>query len=109
MTDTPSEVDAARALVAAYDALNSPEHQQEAERLRELSLRVSSRVDAFRAAQDRIHGLHAAACANGTPAADNTEAVQVINGADVELEDMTHLFAEDDDFSTPRAAGALND
>ena len=114
MTDTPAEVDAARALVAAYDALNSPEHQQEAERLRELSLRVSSRVDAFRAAQERIHGLHAAACANGTPAADNTEAAQVIGVEDVEIEDLSESYSddalfEDDEFSTPRAAGALND
>ena len=112
MTDTPPEVEAARALVAAYDALNSPEHEKEAESLRELSLRVSSRGGAVQAAQDRMQGLHAAACASGTPAADNTEAAHVINGDDdTEIEDLTHLFAEDDDedeFSTPRANGALS-
>lgn len=118
MTDTPAEVEAARALVAAYDALNSPEHEAEAESLRQLSLRVSSRVDAFQAAQDRIHGLHAAACAKGTPAAANEQAAQVINGDNelfddsdiVDLTDMTESYADnDDEFSTSRAAGAPND
>jgi hypothetical protein len=110
MTDTPPEVEAGRAIAAAWDALNSPEHKADAESLRDVSKRVSTRVEAFKAAQNRLHEIHAAACASGTPAADNTEAADVING-DEDIEDLTHLFAEDDDeneFETASAHGALS-
>lgn len=125
MTDTPPEVEAARALAEAWDALNSTEHKADVESLRELSLRVSTRTEAFEAAQNRLRAIHVAACANGTPAADNTKAASVIYNdymqqkvtmpwADTVLEDLSESYSddalfEDDEFSTPRAAGALND
>jgi hypothetical protein len=129
MTDTPAEVEAARALVAAYDALNSPEHAAEAEKLRELSLKVSARAEAFTAAQAALHAANATSCANGTPPADNTEAARVIlqctpyTGARkgtladlaeddiVDLTDMPHSYPEDDDIpeeQTARSNGALS-
>jgi hypothetical protein len=136
MTDTPAEVEAARALVAAYDALNSPEHAAEAEKLRELSLKVSARAEAFNAAQAALHAANKSACANGTPPAPNVEAAEVINGlgykreihesrlftgwksaaeADlaedgvVDLTDMPHSYPDEDDIpeeQTARANGA---
>jgi hypothetical protein len=129
MTDTPAEVEAARALVAAYDALNSPEHAAEAEKLRELSLKVSARAEAFNAAQAALHAANKSACANGTPPADNTEAARVIlqctpyTGARkgtladlaeddiVDLTDMPNSYPEDDDIpeeQTARSNGALS-
>lgn len=125
MTDTPPEVEAGRAIAAAWDALNSPEHKADVETLRDVSKRVSSRTDAFQAAQDRIHGLRTAACANGTPAADNTQAAQVIdpkrewasqfltdahNHGVVDLTDLTASYADDDDVdedASARRSGAL--
>ena len=128
MTDTPAEVEAARALVAAYDALNSPEHAAEAEKLRELSLKVTARAEAFAAAQAALHAANAGACANGTPPADNTIAARVIAGHGhggwetgvrddlasddiVDLTDMPHSYPEDDDIpeeQTARSNGALS-
>lgn len=128
MTDTPAEVEAARALVAAYDALNSPEHAAEAEKLRELSLKVSARAEAFNAAQAALHAANAGACANGTPPADNTIAERVITGHGhggweigiraglasddiVDLTDMPHSYPDEDDIpeeQTARSNGALS-
>ena len=124
MTDTPAEVEAARALVAAYDALNSPEHAAEADKLRELSLKVSARSEAFNAAQAALHAANQGACLNGTPPADNSIAARVIAGhghngwetgfrADlasddvVDLTDLTESYADDEDeHQTARANGA---
>jgi hypothetical protein len=129
MSDTPAEVEAARALVAAYDALNSPKHAAEAEQLRELSLQVAGRVEAYAAAQAALHAANAGACANGTPPADNTEAARVIlqctpyTGArkgtladlaedDIaDLTDMPHSYPDEDDIpeeQTARNTGALS-
>jgi hypothetical protein len=128
MSDTPAEVEAARALVAAYDALNSPEHAAEAEKLRELSLKVSARAEAFTAAQAALHAANASACAAGTPPADNTIAERVIAGHGhggwetgirddlasddiVDLTDMPHSYPNDDDIpeeQTARSNGALS-
>ena len=123
MTDTPAEVEAARALVAAYDALNSPDHTAEAEKLRELSLKVAGRVEAFAAAQAALHSANAGACANGVPPADHTIAARVFAGHHtgwengfrddlasddvVDLTDLTESYADDEDeHQTARANGA---
>ena len=125
MTDTPAEVEAARALVAAYDALNSPEHAAEAEKLRELSLKVTARAEAFAAAQAALHAANAGACAAGATPAANTEAAAIINGkSDLDFpEPPRGEFDEDelfetspehtgqwpDEFTTPRANGAYTE
>jgi hypothetical protein len=130
MSDTPAEVEAARALVAAYDALNSPKHAAEAEQLRELSLQVAGRVEAYAAAQAALHAANAGACANGTPPADNTIAARVIAGhghggwetGNTELDDLKASYADDELFDvralpdeddipeeqTARSTGALS-
>jgi len=131
MTDTPAEVEAARALVAAYDALNSPDHTAEADKLRELSQKVAGRVEAFAAAQAALHAANAGACAAGTPPADNSEAAKLFVGKQdgwhnphpftgwevgtrddlatddiVDLTDLTESYAEEDEHQTARANGA---
>jgi hypothetical protein len=122
MTDTPAEVEAARALVAAYDALNSPDHAADAQRLRELSISVAGRVEAYASAQAALHAANAGACADGVPPAENVDAARMFQGpysgweqgvrddlADhdvVDLTDMTHSYADDDEHQTARANGA---
>jgi hypothetical protein len=122
MTDTPAEVEAARALVAAYDALNSADHAADAQRLRELSISVAGRVEAYAAAQAALHAANAGACADGVPPAMNVDAARMFQGpfsgweqgirddlADhdvVDLTDMTQSYADDDEHQTARANGA---
>ena len=78
MTD---RLEAARAFVAAGDALNSPEHAADVEQLREISNRVTAREEAFKAAQDALFAADAAAVETGAePAADNVEAQAVLFG-----------------------------
>lgn len=109
MTDeTPESVIAARALAAAYDALSSDEHKAEFKRLAELSQRVSDREEAYMEAQARLHAVHSASCESGrVKPAPNVEAKAVIEDNDPELVDLTSLYPEDE-YSTPRANGALN-
>ncbi len=127
MTDTPAEVEAARALVAAYDALNSPDHTAEADKLRELSQKVAGRVEAFAAAQAALHAANAGACAAGIPPAANTQAAAMFDprpftgwetgfrddlASDdiVDLTDLTESYADDEDeHQTARANGAHSD
>ena len=79
--DTPADVAAARALAAAYDALNSPEHKQEAETLRELSLKVTARIDALNAARASLHSVNEQQVETGeAEPAPNIEAAQTIAG-----------------------------
>ena len=122
MTDTPAEVEAARALVRAYDELNSAEHTAEAERLRELSISVAGRVEAYAAAQAALHSANAGACANGVPPALNVDAARMFQGpysgwekgvqdnledhGVVDLSDLTASYTDDDEHQTARANGA---
>jgi hypothetical protein len=122
MTDTPAEVEAARALVAAYDALNSPDHAADAQRLRELSISVAGRVEAYAAAQAALHAANAGACASGVAPADNTQAERMFIGpysgwekgvqgdledhGVVDLSDLTASYTDDDEHQTARANGA---
>lgn len=71
MTD---RLEAARAFVAAGDALNSPEHQADVEQLREISNRVTARQEAYDAAQEALF-----AADRTCKPADNTEAEAVID------------------------------
>lgn len=122
--ETPAAVAAARALVAAYDALSSDEHKAEAEKLRELSKRVNDRVEAFQSAQAAIQQVHVAQVASGeAPAADNQQAAyafaRYFNGnhpvlsADdegMDLEDLVQSYdARDDEHSTAKANGAYSE
>ena len=72
MTDTPAKVLAARALIEAYDALNSDEHRADVDKRRELDLqraeiseRIAAREDAYEAAMNDKHAADEAACATG--------------------------------------------
>jgi len=78
MTDP---LEAARAYVAAGDALNSPDHASDVEKLRELSNRVREREAALEAAQAALFGAHQAQVQSGeAEAAPNVEAAQTIAG-----------------------------
>lgn len=72
MTD---RLEAARAFVAAGDALNSPEHQADVEQLREISNRVTARQEAYDAAQEALFAADRT-CAP----ADNVQAEAVLFG-----------------------------
>ena len=117
MTD---RLEAARAFVAAGDALNSPEHQADVEQLREISNRVTARQEAYDAAQEALFAADRT-CAP----ADNVQAEAVLFGgsngvsppvppADEPTEsvvDVEQYFrpifgTQADEFSSSRANGA---
>lgn len=76
MTDP---LEAARAYVAAGDALKSPEHAADVEKLRELSNRVREREAALEAAQEALFGAHQEQVQTGEyQAALNAQAARTI-------------------------------
>lgn len=76
MTDP---LEAARAYVAAGDALKSPEHAADVEKLRELSNRVREREAALEAAQAALFGEHQRQVEEGeAEPAPNEEAARTI-------------------------------
>lgn len=78
MTDP---LEAARAYVAAGDALKSPEHAADVEKLRELSNRVREREAALEAAQAALFGAHQEQVETGeSEPAPNEEAARVLAG-----------------------------
>ena len=78
MTDP---LEAARAYVAAGDALKSPEHAADVEKLRELSNRVREREAALEAAQEALFGAHQEQVQTGeAEPAPNVEAAKTIGG-----------------------------
>lgn len=107
MTD---RLEAARAFVAAGDALNSPEHQADVEKLREISNRVSEREEAFRDAQDALFDADRKAVESGAePAADNAEAETVLFGGTNGVSPPWPMTPDDDQFSSSRANGAYSE
>lgn len=112
MTD---RLEAARAFVAAGDALNSPEHQADVEQLREISNRVTARQEAYDAAQEALF-----ACDRAEKPADNAEAEAVLFGEPPAAESAESIldgnrmnsmtlgwgYTPTDEFSSSRANGA---
>jgi len=110
MTDP---LEAARAFVAAGDALNSQEHAADVEKLREISQRVHAREQAYADAHTALINCHCKQVETGeAEPAPNLEAEAVI-----ENRDFTRYFngnhptlsQDEDEFATPRANGALTD
>lgn len=100
MTDP---LEAARAYVAAGDALKSPEHAADVEKLRELSNRVREREAALEAAQEALFGAHQEQVQTGeAEPAPNVEAAKTIGGKPWVEQflngDHPALSAEDDIF-----------
>ena len=124
MIDT-TRIHLARAYVAAYDALEAPEHQADLQALRQIDEqrialveRIGEREDALRKAQEAMFAFDAAMVAE--PEESQPEAIvsdpvidEVVFDADVpELVSVCDADyapsepAELEEFSTPRANGA---
>jgi hypothetical protein len=97
----------------AADSLQSEAHKgdvaqaqqlsKDAEELRgkleSLQAMIDKRVWCHEQAKAALRKFHIESVANGTPAADNTEARKIVIGKtdDTDITDLTNLYAEDDD------------
>lgn len=94
-------VEAARAYVAAHDALSSPEHAEDVAKLRDVSKRVKEREAAFEQARAALFDAHEedVACGRALPAANAEARAVILNG-------FGHNYADDpaEDFTPPAQA-----
>ena len=105
-------LEAARAYVAAHDALASPDHVSDVEKLRELSNRVREREAAAQQAQEALFGAHREEVESGeAEPADNTDAGRIIDphGQFAQYLNGDHPTLSKSEFETANAHGAYTE